>query len=388
MKVGVCRRCWETYTDRNVFDRHILRECEKISKGKREKWQVLYDAFTPFADHGASPSGHNTLAVAGVSGPHLGAQANFHSAYDAASVDQDDSPASAPSPTTIELGPPEPRRFKINKDDVIKKLFQENQQLKSYIQAIPQQEGTLTHFGQTPAFPQAVQDIDDIAAAVLGIEPSNGLSFGDLAPQEADKPDRESLVGGMNSQPTVDAQGMMDDIQQTLSRSSSGMSSDRSTLRHVSNSPPQRFEPYNGETSSSVNQTGASLPLRHQPTSVPDSGYETDLKRRSLAAVELADQMKFAFPFQDGDAAAQDPVEHLAGMPGSSDDLALRQAHHQLGQYPQAMVMDSFLPPSDMPTDPHDHGGGGEDSAYYLSDEILEQWPLDQYGLSQPSSTS
>jgi hypothetical protein len=48
-RVGVCRRCWQRFSDRNSFVEHINSPCEKASKSKREGWQILHDSFTPLS---------------------------------------------------------------------------------------------------------------------------------------------------------------------------------------------------------------------------------------------------------------------------------------------------------------------------------------------------
>ncbi|KAK1836084.1 hypothetical protein QBC39DRAFT_296909 [Podospora conica] len=53
-RVGVCRRCWRQFPQRDAFQEHLSSTCENASKRKREKWQVLYESFTPLM--GPEPS--------------------------------------------------------------------------------------------------------------------------------------------------------------------------------------------------------------------------------------------------------------------------------------------------------------------------------------------
>ena len=83
----------------------------------------------------------------------------------------------------------------------------------------------------------------------------------------------------MGSQPhqDVDVQGLMHEPKENLSRHNSGLSSSsKSTIHHVSNSPPQRLAEYrDGQDAQPTKAT----PNRKQPPSIPDSGYASASNR-------------------------------------------------------------------------------------------------------------
>jgi hypothetical protein len=374
---------------------HISTECEKVSKGKKEKWQILYDSFTPLATDIASPGHHHAAqsanTIQGLPLPNV--TTNDRGVYGAAaSVDEDDdSPVAPPSPTTIDLGPRVP--LELEGDGEVEKLRREIRQLRAFARVVlnqAQAEGVvdLSSLVAIPSLRQAIDGSNEFGSGP-DMRQFGLLTFPGDGSLEDETPDAGSLVGHMNSQPTdVDAHGMMDDIQQTLSRTSSGMSSsDRSTIRHVSNSPRQSFEVYTGDHSStptplSANAGGGPTPTRHQPTSLPDSGYGSDKKKNSVAGPELVDQAKQAHPQPHHTAApvsqgqvprpepnspfSQAKVENPSPQPGHSIDLPL----------------DPMLPSSGMAPDLFTTQDDAD--AYFLSNDLMEQW----CGYSQPSSSS
>ena len=50
-RAGVCRRCWVSFNNFQELEEHVATDCSEASKGKKEKWRVLYDAFTPLVDN-------------------------------------------------------------------------------------------------------------------------------------------------------------------------------------------------------------------------------------------------------------------------------------------------------------------------------------------------
>lgn len=387
-KRAVCRRCWEVFTDRESFEKHLSPVCEKVSKGKREKWQILYDSFTPSASHITPPGNQYTARLADTTQDFdlPGVTAKNRGAYGStASIEEDDSPVAPPSPTTIDLGPRVPVEHE--GDGEVERLRRENGQLKAFAQVVLKHvKGVidLSHFMAIPAVLQATEGNNEFESS-LEIRQPGRLTFPSL---EEDTPDPASLVGHMNSQPTdVNAQGMMDDIQQTLSRTSSGMSgSDRSTIRHVSNSPRQPFEAYTANNSStanprSVDPKGGPTPTRHQPTSLPDSGYGSDKKKNSVVGPDIVDHTKQAYP-QPHHAPALIHGDQVARPASSSPFVQDRvdQPSHQPA-HPMNAPLDPMLPPS-MSPDPF--AAPDEVDAYYLSKDLMEQFS----GYSQPSSSS
>ncbi|OIW34076.1 hypothetical protein CONLIGDRAFT_208300 [Coniochaeta ligniaria NRRL 30616] len=387
-KRGVCRRCWEVFTNHDAFISHISAECEKVSKGKREKWRILYDSFTPLStDHIAAQTSNVAHHL-----PLPNGVANNREMYgaDASADEDDDSPVAPPSPTTVDLGPRVP--LELEGVGEIEKLRKENRQLKAFarvvIKQINQARG-LIDLSPLVAIPSLVQAIEGSSEVESGADMRLPGRITFPANLGDDHPDPASLVGHMNSQPTdVDAQGMMDDIQQTLSRTSSGMSgSDRSTIRHVSNSPRQPFEVFAGDNSRtpnprSANPNGGPTPTRHQPTSLPDSGYGSDKKRNSVAGQDLVDQTEQAYP-QPRHAIVPIPRDQV-GRPDPSPPFVQGRAD-QPGQQPGHPIdvsLEPMLPSSGMSPDLFTTQDDAD--AYYLSKDLMEQFG----GYSQPSSSS
>ncbi len=45
-KAGLCKRCWKIFRDRQDFEHHLGGQpCTKVSRGKREKFWLLFEAF-------------------------------------------------------------------------------------------------------------------------------------------------------------------------------------------------------------------------------------------------------------------------------------------------------------------------------------------------------
>lgn len=42
---GLCRNCWKAFTDRGEFTRHFTQSCPRVSRGKREKFRLLFSTF-------------------------------------------------------------------------------------------------------------------------------------------------------------------------------------------------------------------------------------------------------------------------------------------------------------------------------------------------------
>lgn len=313
-KVGLCRRCWVSFSDRGDFDRHVSVECEKTSKGKREKWEILYNTFTPIHGQGASAPSSKAYG-----NPVVQSQISSSGSTFVPSQPQDTQPASAtlldqkvlatPSqhPTTADLAGQAQNgddcsfvsmsEYRLLQEKV-QGMTTEVQGMKRLMAAIILQNGRqgvmASSLQPTPnlnAFNWTVREPQD---SVMGTPAGVGDVTMEIAP---DRFDRGSLVGYMNSQSTdVDPKGLMDEVERTLSRANSGVGSDRSALRHVPTSPPARTH-----EDADVDPSGSSGPSRahgqpqppaHQPTSIPDSGYGSDKKRDSLGEIDLVEQLK------------------------------------------------------------------------------------------------
>lgn len=387
-KIGVCRRCWMVFTRRDAFESHISAGCDKVSKGKREKWQILHDSFTPLVADTASPGSRpaHLPASAVPCLPLPTTHENDGRVYGAeVPVDDDDAPLSPPSPTTIDLGPRDATDRA--RDEEVERLRWENRHLKAFAHVVFKNDGVvdLSSLAHYPALLQRMAAGNEVGSGP-NLRLSGRLTFSGHDSSEENRPDPGSLVGQMNSQPTdVDRQGMMDDIQQTLSRTSSGMSSDgRSTIRHVSNSPPQRFEEYTANNPMTPHPRPVNPPEGHQPTSLPDSGYGSDKKRNSVSGPQLTDQGKQANPHTGGSPVSSHQGHIL--MPEVNAPLEHNDVEEP-DQLPEQAVnppLDPMLPWSSM--SPERFTTRDEAEPGLVSNELLEEIALGGY--SQHSSSS
>jgi hypothetical protein len=247
-RVGVCRRCWRQFFQRDAFEDHTSNACEKVSKGKREKWQVLYESFTPLVEVTA--------------------------------WDEPVSPTSAPPATSFFPQPVAPtnssheggtismqeyERLQRERDE----LRQKNQQLERMANAflVSRTYQSATAFGSVAQGPRA-DPLVNIAGSSSNLSVA-GPSKPRAITRRSAPSDRDSLVQHMGSQPPeVDVDGLMNEPHENLSRQNSDMSS-RSTVHHVTNSPPLPTDEYEptGDGKGGNHQARAVKP----PTS--DSGY-------------------------------------------------------------------------------------------------------------------
>jgi len=145
----------------------------------------------------------------------------------------------------------------------------------------------------------------------------------------------------------------MNEPQENLSRHNSGMSSSssKSTIHHVSNSPPQRLAEYpNGHEATGAPPTRAT-PDRKPPTSIPDSGYASASNRNRHGSFGDVTNMPGRGHHRNSSslstlaaAAPQHPASslwspeafsvvgvgrHQADMPPSSSLLPIPQPQHE-----------------------------------------------------------
>ncbi|KAH8894852.1 hypothetical protein GQ53DRAFT_839255 [Thozetella sp. PMI_491] len=367
-RVGICRRCWTAYPGRQEFEDHVAGNCTKVSKGKKEKWNILFLAFTPLVgeheDRLAPPR-------------HLG--------VDDASEDAESIPASAASPTTIELG--------IVRDDLdddaawvpmaqYRQLAEENNRYKLILTTLAQHP----HFGGQTGFAEQV-------AAVVGPQHHHLLTNGaervegiDTEPEQYhhhDVPsDRASLVGYMDSQSTdVDPHGLMEDVK-TLSRANSGIGESEMRLKKPHHVPTEDVESVrDGATD------GTQAPHPH-PTSIADSGYHTHSKRPSFTQEEISAQLEAARVANF--MAGMDRATSSAPTVTATQHL---QLPHQMGAYPHQDNY-SFLPGGQVSGLPmmHEHEHRSLKATGTVNNPILadEMWmmrdPFAGAGSSQAAS--
>ncbi|KAK4178454.1 hypothetical protein QBC36DRAFT_344614 [Triangularia setosa] len=285
-RVGVCRWCWLTFTDRSEFETHVANLCEKVSKGKREKWRVLLNSFTPLVDQ---PSHTHT-------GFDL-VQESEEDGWDQLSrgleesLDTDGS-ACAPAASPALMYPTSHGEFV---------PLTEHQRLLKEHQALQEKHRRLLGQVTQAAYAQQVRENarnqplnarDNMLLAAMSRESHKAQST-TLTHQQRKHTDRDNLVQHMDSQPTdVDVQGFLEEVENAhkgLTRQDSGFStSSRSTIHHVPPSPPVKSLDYADDRQQGAAHGSGSQNLRKQPTSHADSGYATEGRRGSLAELGMS----------------------------------------------------------------------------------------------------
>ncbi|KAK3322388.1 hypothetical protein B0H66DRAFT_201723 [Apodospora peruviana] len=341
-RLGLCRRCWRAFPERDTFDDHISHVCDKVSKGKREKWRILLENFTPLNQHsGVSEESDHALISDGCEDlVNSRRPSNFEDfsfvdnregenwAEHATPTTAAPSPAAPALDTFVPSGPTINRRFVPMNEHL--RLQKEHRELHQKHQQLVQ--ATKALFNPKAHQDSAVATAQRPAGVFLALRA--GQLPGTLYPTNAPKPrpgsstkdtssDQESLVRNMDSQSTdvdIDTQGFMHEAQETLSRQNSGLSStSRSTIHHVATSPPPLLSENADEDNPDSDPPQESTPSRRPPPSIPDSAYGTDPRRCSLGE-------------QGGQAA---PGSGTAEHPISSEehhyyDERLALQHHHL----------------------------------------------------------
>lgn len=292
-KAGLCRRCWQTFRDEASFDAHVSRPCQKVSKGKREKWWALYTSFTPLADatdiaarphaapaeHAGGLSGHFGNSPVGDTEDHVRDEMGIPSTSVPSHI-----PGQATAAASIPSTPAGPRLVPA---DELQKLQREHEALRERHQQLEQMTQVL--FAR-----QLIQETMGQAAAARSVgvaQPQGARPNRPVAPATAG---RDDLVQHMDSQSTnVDVHGFMKEVDitgQSLSRTSSGLSaastSTSTTIHRVAPSPPPRsaelpsagpnYHHYQHQHQQSEDTHLTAWRPRRPPTSIPDSGYGTE----------------------------------------------------------------------------------------------------------------
>jgi len=356
------------FHDRESFNRHIATECEKASKGKREKWQILYDTFTPISE----PTTRLRLSD-GYSNPLSGNPLNHNpGSHIVRHQRHETQPAETPGPESLPISPPPPASVDMgwsiasqHMDDGAFVPMAEYRRLDATVQTMQADLQSLKRLMQAfiihnTGRPSALVSSHHVVPNVNPFDShpgdwtNRGPQVGSMGPRDEaaaddddvgslpDRLDRGSLVGYMDSQPTdVDPQGLIEEVEETLSRANSGLGSERSALRHsalrhVPNSPPTRaHEDADAVSARSGGPSahGRAQSPRHQTTSIPDSGYGSDKKRGSLGELDLNEQLKKPATHPEGPQQPQLLRPHDAVMSGDhkqplqQDHLSV--AHHR-----------------------------------------------------------
>ncbi|KAK3692546.1 hypothetical protein B0T22DRAFT_503578 [Podospora appendiculata] len=286
--VGLCRFCWLTFHDRRAFEDHISRPCDKVSKGKREKWRILFDTFTPLVDPDSLEGladGEHAMQSAGDQDGYMALEGDGGAWFDAATP-----PTSVPSPATFGLDKVAPPGGDLSKGFV---PMNEHQRLQRDLGELHEKYHQLEQVTkvlvarqlyQAPHPSQASNSALFVATAPRSRLPNVGVSSGSNSLRDTAS-DQGSLVQHMDSQSTdVDVQGLMHDAQETLSRQNSGLSTtSRSTIHHVPTSPPPLPAEHARDDDGHCRGPPLETPSNRRPLpSIPDSGYDTDPRRCSL----------------------------------------------------------------------------------------------------------
>ncbi|KAK3401156.1 hypothetical protein B0T20DRAFT_451760 [Sordaria brevicollis] len=293
-RVGLCRRCWQPFHDPLEFQSHLDLGCEKVSKGKREKWRIMRDLFTPLLQqHDEQGNLPEDFHMEGQATPITRTRGSTSMTNEAGHNSRKGSASH-----TVAHGTLAPSRSTLENE--IQKLKEENRQLRESLMA---QESRRESLAST-VYSNAVHNESDLP-------PDLGLVSAPRVPNSQDSSsDQESLVGYMDSQPTdVDRDGLMSETPDTFMRQRRGPSlTSQSTVHHVPTSPsPLLIDSFHDAPSFSQPSTRMSLfPSRKNPTSLADSAYGTctDPRRGSLG--------------EPGQAGA--PAAAMAGMSGSHGD--------------------------------------------------------------------
>lgn len=262
------------FYSRAEFEGHIARDCDKVSKGKQEKWDILYHAFTPYVTDVMSSglvdgtqSANTTISQLH---HHVRSQSNIGPGLGRMCAPSDDAPHNPSSPTTVELGFTERREPESPRPTEVQQL----RAALSYL-LLP----LLEDKNDTPDAEKLrhLRECKERATVIQGV-------FNHQLQE-----DDQQILRGLKLQHNELPQGLMDEInsqqdvinsQQPLSRTSSGLSSGRIT--HVPTSPPQQAEEFVGAGHG------------HLPPSNADSGYGS-ANRISLTESEAA-RLRVAHP--------------------------------------------------------------------------------------------
>lgn len=286
-RVGICRRCWRTWHDQAEFDQHAANPCNKVSKGKREKWQILYEGFTPLVDTSMSQAApQQPLQIIGTQLEELGRSPSRQSGFFMASLwdDHVSTPSSVLSQADMYPQPsapavPVPGQAPIPAEYYVR-LEKEVAQLRQLVAATaqdrhmhggPSHNPRGSHFAGGPGMSLHLGPLSTDRIVASSSRPAAPGSN-----RQGQSPERDNLILHMGSQPhrDVDVHGLMNEPKENLSRHNSGLSSSsKSTIHHVSNSPPQRLDEYPDAREATNAQATKATPNRKPPTSIPDSGY-------------------------------------------------------------------------------------------------------------------
>ena len=246
-QAGLCRKCWKRFRDRDEFRSHLAQPCTKVSKGKREKFELLLSTFCPGSESAAAPVQHHRhpSSAQGDAIPRFVPDAPYPGLYPPGVGGDLATPVDAPAPSVAsdmgshrhvmvksEESPPDRQEFQALSERV-NRLERENRETQALLRSFLHQVHRRGGGGRGTA-----PSLRPPAAGAAGR--TNPLSEfpGGYPERFSDEElvgaagDPATLLGGMNSRPTdVDREALPHEAQRTLSGLSS--SSDKSSVRHV-----------------------------------------------------------------------------------------------------------------------------------------------------------
>ncbi|KAL2271643.1 hypothetical protein VTJ83DRAFT_1014 [Remersonia thermophila] len=280
-RAGVCRICWQSFDNRSAFEAHVAAPCQKVSKGKREKWRVLFESFAPLRDS-VNDASHGFDAVQNLAATEMDLCEPNHDLPETAAVP----PVSVPVPTGFSAP-----SLDLPSDDGAVHVVPASElaRLQREHQALRQRNEQLERMAQALLIRRMYQENLKIPAGSFpGVTPTSSAHNCQLG-AEAETPDRDSLLQHMDSQSTdVDVHAFLAEISdagQTLNKTQYGSTMAvpcRSTIHRVPPSPPTQLADY---PDNGGNQPDNLKQKAMPPPSIADSGYCTEQRRGSLATL-------------------------------------------------------------------------------------------------------
>jgi len=353
----------------------LSRYCQRVSKGKKEKWRVLFESFTPLQDPTDTP----------LSSAESTQQPDRVSDYPDESLmfDVDDDPDAARTPSTsvpspVTLQPADPTATGPGAERFVP--ADEHSRLQREHEALRERHQQLERMAQALLIQRLMQENLKPAATlnpdVKPLSPGSSNNYSATSPPVSE---RDNLVQHMDSQSTdVDVHAFMEEVEgtrQSLSRMSSGLTTaSRSTIHRVPPSPPSRHAELPGAKQGDQPSHQAKEGLPHRPPplpSIPDSGYGTEQRRGSLGdllagvgagadAGQLAATMRPLTPPSSAEAAQE--AKRTPGGEGTSWGKSPSQQTPRAGRNNPSSSSSSlphnnpseFLTDQDMMADYHD----------------------------------
>jgi hypothetical protein len=246
-RVGVCRTCWQSFHDRSTFESHVALPCQKVSKGKREKWRVLYESFTPLSD-----STHNDAYGADLASTEMDLCEPEHQVAQNADCIMPTTQAALMVPGLVN-GLQE-GAVRLVPADELARVEKEREALRQQLQRMAEALRIRQMFHENLKTPQSDQD---------------------------------GLLQHMGSQPTdVDVLAFMSEMDKV--GPSAVTTSSLPTIHRVPPSPPTQLSNYPDVPGSNHHSSHGYVQAKAAPLpSIADSGYGTEQRRGSLGTIML-----------------------------------------------------------------------------------------------------